>query len=101
VSYLHSGVNDTAVSCVAESDFLIKKCVELFAKIFESCLMKNLRRNRFFRAFFYSPGPFRSLLVGPSHNDKMRENSTVYPLGLKVQCHEILDPRFFSSIDYP
>jgi hypothetical protein len=36
VSYLHSGVNDSAVPCAAKSDFLIKKqCVELFAKIFE------------------------------------------------------------------
>jgi hypothetical protein len=30
----HSGVRDTAVPCAAESGFLIKKCVELFVKIF-------------------------------------------------------------------
>jgi hypothetical protein len=31
----HSSVNDTAVPCAAESDFLIKSSVELCAKIFE------------------------------------------------------------------
>jgi hypothetical protein len=39
VSYLHSGVNDTAVPCAAESDFHKKKQrVELFAKIFKKKL---------------------------------------------------------------